>query len=362
MMYNRGRYESGESLGIYTSLVRPLAFTLPPERAQRVAEVALWPKPLWWTLKSRLLLRDAHLQTNMGGIQLPNPVGLAAGYDKDCKRTGTLSNLGFGYIVGGTVVTQPREGNPKPRIFRNPANGSMVNALGFPSKGLDAAARKLRKPTTGDVPLLASISGFSVEDIAHCFSTLQPLVAGIELNISSPNTEGVRLFQEPDRLNELLAELRRQKQKPIFVKLPPHFSEAERSLTTKFIDLCMRHSIEGVTVANTWLVEDDRLAVGRGGLSGKPLFVHMLNMVREVRQHAGDGLTINASGGISSGEDALRALRAGADTLQVYTGFIYQGPALMHSINSHLLSFIMQRGLPSAEAIRKEFPDLQQRD
>ena len=349
-------------MGIYTDLLRPLIFTLPPEKAQRVADAALWPKPLWIPVRSRLRLKDVHLQANMGGITLPNPVGLAAGYDKDFRRTGSLSNLGFGYIVGGTVVTQPREGNPKPRIVRTPANGSMVNSLGFPSKGLAAAARKLRKPTTGDVPLLASISGFSIEDIVRCFKTLQPLVAGVELNISSPNTEGVRLFQEPDRLNELLRELRRLKVKPVFVKLPPHFNEAERSLTTKFVDLCMRHSIEGVTVANTWLVEDDRLAVGRGGLSGKPLFIHMLNMVREVRQYAGDELTINASGGISSGEDALRALRAGADTLQVFTGFVYQGPSLMRSINSHLLSFVMQRGLPSAEAIRKEYPDSQQRD
>ncbi len=344
-------------MGIYTSLLRPLIFTLPPERAQRLADAALWPKPLWMPLRSRLLLRDVKLETSMGGIPLPNPVGLAAGYDKDCRRTGSLSNLGFGYIVGGTVVTQPREGNPRPRIVRTPANGSMVNALGFPSKGLAAAAKKLRKPSTGGVPLLASISGFSIEDIVRCYTTLQPLVAGVELNISSPNTEGVRLFQEPDRLNELLAELRKLKQKPIFVKLPPHFSEAERSLTTKFVDLCMSHSIEGVTVANTWLVEDDRLAVGRGGLSGKPLFIHMLNMVREVRQQAGDGLTINASGGISSGEDALRALRAGANTLQVFTGFVYQGPALMHSINSYLLSFINRMGLPDVDAIRREFPE-----
>ena len=356
------RTESREALGIYTSLIRPLIFTLPPERAHRLADVALWPKPLWSPLRPRLLLRDGRLHTDMGGIPLPNPVGLAAGYDKDCLRTGSLSNLGFGYMVGGTVVVEPREGNPRPRIFRNPSNGSMVNALGFPSKGLAAAARKLRKASTGDVPLLVSISGFSIDDIVRCYSTLQPLVAGVELNISSPNSEGVRLFQDPDRLDELLAEMERLKEKPLFLKLPPHFGEAQRSRTMEFVDLCLSHSIEGVTLVNTWPVDDARLAMGRGGLSGRPLFPHMVRILREVRQHAGDRFTINACGGISSGEDALRALRSGADTLQLFTGFIYQGPALMRNINVYLLSYMEREGVPSLNAIRRELPDLQQRD
>ena len=322
-----------------------------------MAAMALWPKPLWIPLRSRLLLKDIHLQTSMGGIRLPNPVGLAAGYDKNCRVIGSLSNLGFGYVVGGTVVAEPREGNPKPRLVRNPSSGSLVNALGFPSRGLAAAARKLQKTSTGNVALLVSISGFSIEDIVRCYKTLQPLVAGVELNISSPNTEGVRLFQNPDRLDELLAEMERLKEKPLFVKLPPHFGDDQRSRTMEFADLCISHSIEGVTLVNTWPVDDARLATGRGGLSGKPLFGQMLRIVREVRQHVGDRLAINASGGIFSGEDALRALRAGADTLQLYTGFIYQGPSLMRSINDYLLDFIMRKGLPSVDAIRREFPE-----
>ena len=344
-------------MGIYTNLLRPLLFSLPPERAQRLAEFALWPKPLWLPVRPSLLRKDRHLETIMGGIPLPNPVGLAAGYDKYCRVSGSLANLGFGYVVGGTVVAEPRKGNPRPRIVRNPVSSSLINSLGFPSNGLTAATRKLRRTSTGHVRMLVSISGFTTEDILRCFSSVQPLVAGVELNISSPNSEGVRRFQIPERLDELLSELDRVKEKPLFIKLPPHFSDEERSRTMEFVDLCARHSIEGVTLVNTWPVDDDRLAVGRGGLSGKPLFGHMLRIVREVRQHVGDNLTINACGGIFSGEDALRALRAGADTLQLFTGFIYQGPALMRSINDHLLDFVMREGLPSVEAIRREFPD-----
>ena len=343
-------------MAIYSKLLRPLMFKLPPERAQGVAHLALWPKPLWSLLRSRLLFRDVRLQTNMGGIPLPNPVGLAAGYDKDCRFTGSLSNLGFGYMVGGTVVEEPRKGNPKPTIVRDQSIGSMTNSMGLPSKGLSRAAKKLRKTSTGDVPLLVSISGFSIDQIVRCYKTLQPLVAGVELNISCPNTEGALIFQDPDRLDELLTELERLKEKPLFVKLPPH-DDDQRSRTMEFVDLCIKHSVEGVTLVNTWPVDDDRLAMGRGGLSGRPLFPRMIRILREVRQHAGESLTINACGGVSSGEDALRALRAGADTLQLFTGFIYQGPVLMRRINSYLLNFMQQEGLPSIDAIRREFPE-----
>jgi dihydroorotate dehydrogenase len=344
-------------LGIYTNILRPLIFRIRPETTSHMAMLALWPKPLWILLRPLLLRKNRHLETSMGGIRLPNPVGLAAGYDKDCRVTGSLANLGFGYVVGGTVLATPWKGNTKPRIVRIPDRSSLINSLGFPSKGLEFAAGKLRKTSTGDARLLVSIAGYSKEEVVRCFSTLQPLVAGVELNISCPNAEGARIFQDAERLDELLTEMGRLKEKPLFVKLPPHFSDAERRLNMDLVDVCIRHSIEGVTLVNTWPVEDDRFATGRGGLSGKPLFGHMLRIVREVRQHAGDRLTINACGGIFSGEDALRALRAGADTLQVFTGFTYQGPILMRRINSYLLNFMEQEGLPSIDAIRREFPE-----
>ena len=324
--------------------------------------VALWFKPFWMALRPLLLRKDRHLETQMGGVRPVNPVGLAAGYDKDCRVTGSLSCLGFGYVVAGTVLADYWKGHPKPRLIRMTDTSSLINSLGLPTRGLEFAAGKLRKTSTGDVSLLVSIAGISKDEVVRCFSTLQPLVAGIELNISCPNERGTKVFQDPETLDGLLRDIVQLKQKPVFVKLPPHFSEAERNLNMDLVDVCIRNSIEGVTLVNTWPVDDDRLAVGRGGLSGKPLFNKMLDIVEEVRQHAGDNLTINASGGIFSGEDALRALRAGADTVQVFTGFTYEGLGLMRNINDHLLDYVMGEGLPSVEAIRRERPVKNQRE
>jgi dihydroorotate dehydrogenase len=339
-------------LGIYTNIVRPLLFAMPPERAQKLAEVALLrARPIWRALRPLFQVRDERLHTDMGGIHLPSPVGLAAGYDKDCRMTDSLSDLGFGYIVGGTVVARPREGNPWPRLARNPSEGSLVNSLGFPSQGQEAPRRNLGLRDSGRVPLVLSISGLSLEEFTQCYRTLQPLAAGIELNISSPNTEGIRVFQQPGILEELLASLRPLKEKPLFLKLPPYFDEAERGRVMEMLDVCLQHSVEGVTVVNTKPVEDDRMAVGRGGLSGRPLFPHMLRIVEDVRSHAGDGLVVNACGGISSGQDAVEALRAGANTVQIFTGFVYQGPGLMRGINRYILRYLEDGGISSVKAI-----------
>ena len=340
----------GGKVGIYTGLLRPLLFKLPPERAQKLAEAFLDVQPVRRALRPLLRLDDQRLRVDMAGVPLPNPIGLAAGYDKDCGMIRPLSNLGFGYIVAGTVVAQPRQGNPRPRIARNPREGSLVNSLGFPSLGLDVAARRLSTGHAG-IPLLASISGLSIEDFSLCYRTLQPLTSGIELNISSPNTEGIRVFQESQRLRELLSALAPLKEKPLFLKLPPYLDDDHRDRIMGLVDLCLNYAVDGVTATNTRPVEDNRLAVGRGGLSGRPLLPDTLRMVAEIRRHAGDGFVINACGGISSGEDALKALQAGANTIQLYTGFIYQGPWLMKHINRYLLGYLEREGVPSLAAL-----------
>ena len=215
----------GSGLRIYARLVRPLLFRLPPERAQRLAETLLSARPLWRALAG---LDDARLHTEVAGIRLPNPIGLAAGYDKDCLMLGRLAGLGFGYMVGGTVTAQPRPGNPRPRIVRNPHEGSLVNSLGFPSRGVEEVAGSLERSGGVGVPVLGSISGLTVDEFIVCHRKLSPLSAGIELNISSPNTQGIRVFQEPDRLRELLTALRPEKTGPLFLKLPPYFDDNQR--------------------------------------------------------------------------------------------------------------------------------------
>ncbi len=339
----------GTRLSIYTRLVRPLLFRLPPERAQRLAETLLVASPVWCALSS---LNDPRLQCEVAEIRLPNPIGLAAGYDKDCLMLDRLAGLGFGYMVGGTVTAEPRPGNPRPRIVRNPHEGSLVNSLGFPSRGVKDVTRRLSRRLPG-VPLLVSISGLSVEEFALCYRKLGPLCDGIELNVSSPNTQGIRVFQEPERLGELLSALRPQKAGPLFLKLPPYFDDDQRDGVLKLVDVCLEHGVEGVTVSNTHPVPDERLAVGRGGLSGRPLLSHTLRMVADIRSHAGSGLAINGCGGVSSGEDALSVLRAGADSLQLFTGFVYEGPWLMKRINRYLLAIMEREGMSSlAELVR----------
>ena len=339
-------------MGVYTSLARPLLFTLAPETAQKLAEAVLAIKPLWKAARPFLELKDGRLQCDMGGIALPNPVGLAAGYDKDGRLIGRLANLGFGYIVAGTVVAEPRAGNPRPRLVRDPGVGSLTNSLGFPSQGLERVTQRLRRARTAKVPLVASISGLSVEEFVLCHKALQPLASGLELNISSPNTEGIRVFQEPRRLEELLVALRPLKEKPLFLKLPPYFDEARRNQIMELVDVCLRQSVDGVTAINTRPVADTRLARGEGGLSGRPLLPHTLRIVGEIRKHAGASMTINACGGISSGEDALQALLAGVDTVQLFTGLVYGGPGVVRGINRHLLRFIVKEGIPSIGALR----------
>ena len=333
----------GRGLSVYTRLVRPLLFRLPPERAQRLAEAMLGASPLWRAVSR---LDDPRLNTVVAGIRLPNPIGLAAGYDKDCLMLGRLAGLGFGYLVGGTVTAEPRPGNPRPRIVRNPRDGALVNSLGFPSRGLEEAARRLERRAC-DVPVFASIAGLTVEEFAACYRRLAPLTAAVELNVSSPNTQGVRVFQDPARLGELLSALRPLRRGPLFLKLPPYFDDGERTGVLRMVDVCLDNDVEGVTAANTHPVEDARLAVGRGGLSGRPLLPHTLRMVDEIRRHAGSELVINGCGGVSSGEDALRVLRAGADTLQLYTGFVYEGPRLMKRIKRYLLERMIREGATS---------------
>ena len=339
-------------MGVYTRLIRPLLFSLPPETAQKLEETALGITPLWKSAGHFLRLRDERLRCGMGGISIKNPVGLAAGHDKNARHVGGLANLGFGYIVIGTVVSEPREGNRRPRLMRDPAAGSITNSLGFPSLGLERVARNLGHTPPHGVPLVASISGLSIEEFKRCYEALQPLVAGVELNISSPNTEGIRAFQEPQRFEELLDALGPQKESPLFVKLPPYFEEEQRGRVLELVDLCVRHSVDGVTAVNTRPREDGRLAVGRGGLSGAPLFPHMIRIVRDIRSRAGPRLAINACGGISTGANAVEALSAGANTVQIFTGLVYQGPGVVRGINRHLLRTMEREGIPAIRELR----------
>ncbi len=334
----------------YRLLLRPLLFRLPPETAQSLADLALKQRWLW-----RMAARpaDLRLKARLAGLDLPNPIGLAAGYDKDCRLLSPLADLGFGYITGGTVTANPQAGNPRPRVLRDVRREALINSLGFPSKGLDHVCRRLeerRDLTTA--PTVVSVSGTTVGDILLCHRRVEPLADAVEINISSPNTAGLRVFQEAGALAELLGRVNERRQKPLFVKIPPYSSEplkleASSPPPEKIMDLvrtCVSEGIDALTVANTHPVEDPRLAVGSGGLSGRPIFQQTLRMVREVRREAGSRTAINACGGVFTGDDAWEALRAGADTVQLLTGLIYRGPGVVRSILQELLRRMEREG------------------
>ena len=343
----------------YESLLRPLLFTLPPENAQKFADRTLKLWPLWRALSKVGNFTSPRVETSVGGLPLKNPVGLAAGYDKNCELLPGLSALGFGYVTCGTVTLEPRPGNPGTRLLRDESRHALLNALGFPGLGLEAAVARITgdRGLVGDTPIVVSVSGADIEDISTCYRTMEPLADAIEVNISSPNTANLRVFHYPDILGELLDELNESRTKPLFIKMPPFPSQEDdpkrHDLILSLADVCASKYVDALTVANTQPVRDERLGVGAGGLSGKPIFGQMLRMVGEVRERVGEYTSVNASGGIFTAWDAWQALMAGADTVQVMTGFVYRGPGIARDINAGLDRMVSLQGLKSVRSVRR---------
>ena len=226
----------------------------------------------------------------------------------------------------------PRPGNPKPRVLRLREQESVINALGFPGDGLDAVLARLERLRRMPARVLVSIAALDEHETAECAARLQPLVDGVEVNISSPNTAGLRRFQEPEALRGLLGMLDAVRLKPLFVKIPPWTTDEEREQVLSIVRVCREAAVDAVTAANTVPVEDGRLATGRGGLSGRAILEHMLAMLPDIRAELGSEVGLNACGGIASEDDARAALEAGADTVQLYTALVFRGPGLVEEI------------------------------
>ena len=341
------------SPSLYESILRPVMFLTPPEEAHGVAKWFFKRASLWRLLGWHLPVRDERLRVRIGKNTLPNPVGLAAGFDKDCELWSSLFRLGFGYLTLGTVTLNPREGNPKPRMWRYPQR-SLVNSMGLPNDGAKKASVNLSRKTFKPGPIVVSISGLSIKEIVECYRQMEPVADAIELNISTPNTVGVRIFQEPDVLMKLLQGVNRARAlgKPIWVKLPPYFTDQERDKVYDLVDVCAKESVDGLTAINTKLVNEPRASIGTGGLSGPPIFHDMLRIVGEIYKHTEGKIPINACGGISSGSDAWKAIKAGASSLQLYTALVYQGPGVTSRILHEMLLLLEDSKLNSlSEAI-----------
>ena len=316
-------------MGLYRAVARPLFFALPPEAAHRLAQTLLW-LPLPWE-RIGGTAKDPTRPTSLAGIELSNPVGLAAGFDKSCRHLDALGRLGFGYVIGGTITRDPRSGNAKPRIARYPRRGSMTNAMGLPNPGAEGAARNLaRSPRSG--PRLASIAEQEPADVVATHALLEPHVDGVELNASCPNVSWGRDRDNEAHLALLLRELGGRRTTPLFVKLPPFRSDVERDVVLALARIAQDGGADGLTCSNTRAVADRRLPTGAGGLSGRGLFPDTVRIVAEVRRATAEALPINACGGVFTVADAQACLEAGAATVQVYTGLIYEGPRVVRDI------------------------------
>ena len=314
---------------LYRRLARPVFFVLPPEGAHHLAQ-GLLRLPLPWH-RIGAVPEDPSLHTDLAGIPLRNPVGLAAGFDKSSRLVTALGEIGFGYVVTGTITRNARRGNAKPRIVRHPDELAIVNSMGLPNKGAAYAAGRLMKATR-TAPVLVSLADEEVDDVVACHTLLEPLADGIELNVSSPNAPWRKSRDNVEHLRRLLEALAPRRRKPLFVKLPPFRTDEERERALAMAKLAADAGMQGLTCSNTIPVTEPRVRKGSGGLSGKPLLADTIRIVAEVRAATGGSLVVNACGGIFTPEDATACLDAGATSVQVYTGMIYRGPQIVREI------------------------------
>lgn len=339
---------------VYRNLIRPVVFSMDAERSHSLGETVM-RMPLVWKLAGIGSKSSAtELRTDMAGLKLPTPVGMAAGFDKECRVIRPLLSMGFGFATAGTVTLGPRPGNPKPRIIRQTDRFAVLNALGFPGPGLDIAEERIARMRRARDRMFISIAGTIEDEIIECHRRLQAHGAAVELNISSPNTAGLRVFHEPGRLRTLIEALVRQKSVPLFVKLQPWSrDDVERRTSLRLAETAISAGAEGLVIANTHPIEHEGLSANhRGGLSGAPLTDHTARMVAETKAAIGGDGEVIACGGIFTAEDVWQMLSLGASAVQLYTAFIYEGPGLPGKINRELVRMMKRAQITNIRDIR----------
>lgn len=309
-----------------------------------------------WLLRRMLTLKNPSLKKEVAGMHFPNPVGLAAGFDKDARHLHALSVLGFGFIEVGTVTPLPQPGNPKPRSFRLPKDEALINRMGFNNQGVDvAAARIMHYRNSSKYPVIIggnigknkiTPNEKAVDDYVICFQKLFDVVDYFVVNVSSPNTPGLRELQEKGPLKELLQRLQtlnlpHENPKPIFLKIAPDLTNEQLN---DIAEIILETKIAGVIATNTTISRGGLKTsssqvekIGAGGLSGKPIAQRSTEIIRHLKAKSQNRFAIMGVGGIHSAADAKEKLTAGADLIQIYTGMIYEGPGLPKQINRSLM-------------------------
>ena len=336
-------------------LLRPLIFRLDAERAHRATIAALKLLP-----KRRPPRFPATLTTSVAGVGFPSPVGLAAGFDKDAEIASAMLGLGFGFVEVGTLTPLAQSGNPRPRLFRLVEDRAVINRMGFNNRGQDDALARLaaRDRARGIVGVNIGANKDSpdrIADYVHGVRTLSPVADYLTVNISSPNTPGLRQLQDEGALSALLAavqEARTVGGPPIFLKVAPDLGEDDPD---QILRVAMQHNVDAIIVANTTVSRpplQSRFAGESGGLSGEPLKALALDALRRFRAASGGAMPLIAAGGIASTEDAWARIRAGASLVQIYSAMIYEGPGLARRIAAGLADKLAEEGFASiAEAV-----------
>jgi dihydroorotate dehydrogenase len=343
---------------MYESLVRPLLFRLPPELAHHLG---LWSLGLMdlapglarWC-RRRVRADRPVLEIRVAGLAFPNPLGLAAGLDKNGEAIVGLFSLGFGSVEVGTVTPRPQPGNPAPRLFRLPEHQALINRLGFNNAGMAAIGARLRELEWRPGPVGLNLgknkdtpNEAAVDDYVACAQALSPLADYIAVNLSSPNTPGLRALQMPEALERLLTAVRRAVvARPLFLKIAPDLAD---EAVDAVVDVARACGADGLICTNTTITRPvaHPLAQEAGGLSGRPLFDRSTEVLRRAFRRTGGALPLVGVGGVFDGEDAWKKICAGASLVQLYTGFIYGGPGLPKRILDTLEDKVTKLGLTS---------------
>jgi dihydroorotate dehydrogenase len=341
---------------MYKSIIRPILFKIDAERTHHlivnILRYSTKVPGVASILRSMYTIKHPALQKQLLGLTFENPVGLAAGFDKDAKVIDELACLGFGFIEIGTLTPKGQPGNDKPRLFRVSEDQGIINRMGFNNQGVDVAVDRLRK-RRAKVIIGGNIGKNKVtpnedaeQDYAIAFDVLYPYVDYFVVNVSSPNTPGLRALQEKEPLKNLLTSIiqkskSKEKYKPVLLKIAPDLTDSQLD---DIVEILQETNTDGVIATNTTISRENLKtpmitlnAIGNGGLSGKPLTQRATEVIKYLRTKLGENFPIIGVGGIMTAQDALDKMEAGANLVQVYTGFIYEGPSLVKQINKAIL-------------------------
>ena len=346
---------------MYRLLLRPLLFLLPAEAAHRLGLCALralsaFPALCRWLRRRALRAAppDVDLSVQVGPLRLPHPFMLAAGFDKDAVAVPGLFALGFSAVEVGTVTPRPQPGNPRPRMFRLPEHAALINRLGFNNRGAARAARRLAAPGERPGPVGANLGknrdtplDRAAEDYLACAEALAPRADYLVVNVSSPNTPGLRALQAPEALRELLSRVKEAARgKPVFLKIAPDLSP---EAVDEIVEVAVAAGADGIVATNTTVerpVQHPR-AGEAGGLSGAPLLGPSTAVLERAWTRARGRLALIGSGGVMTARDAYRKLRSGASAVQLYTGFVYGGPGTVPRLLRELSALLREDGFSS---------------